>query len=95
LLAAGFRAVDFLTENVPEIGVLFDHDTSQPLIARNDDFTFDHCAGHQMVDAWQAAEAKARLEKERADVLAERIRLACGSRWVRLGRHLGIGPKFE
>jgi SAM-dependent methyltransferase len=95
LLAAGFRAVDFLTENVPESGVLFDHDTSQPLIARNHDFTFDHCAGHQMVDAWQAAEAKARQEKERADVLAERIRLASGSRWVRLGRKLGIGPKFE
>jgi hypothetical protein len=79
---------------VPECGVLFDHDTSQPLIARNLDFTFDHCAGHQMVDAWQAAEAKARQEKERSDVLAERIRLASGSRWVRLGRKLGIGPKF-
>jgi len=95
LLAAGFRAVDFLTENVPESGILFDRDTSQPLIARNQDFTFDHCAGHQMVDAWQTAEAKARQEKERADVLAERIRLASGSRWVRLGRKLGIGPKFE
>ena len=95
LLAAGFRAVDFLTENVPESGILFDYDTSQPLIARNQDFTFYHCAGHQMVDAWQTAEAKARQEKERADVLAERIRLASGSRWVRLGRKLGIGPKFE
>ena len=95
LLAAGFRAVDFLTENVPESGILLDYDTSQPLIARNQDFTFDHCAGHQMVDAWQTAEAKARQEKERADVLAERIRLASGSRWVRLGRKLGIGPKFE
>jgi len=47
------------------------------------------------VDAWQTAEAKARQEKERAGVLAERIRLASGSRWVRLGRKLGIGPKFE
>ena len=70
LLAAGFRTVDFLTENLPENGVLFDYDTSQPLIARNHDFVFDHCAGHQMVDAWQTAEAKARQEKERADVLA-------------------------
>ncbi len=95
LVGAGFRAVHFLTENVPESGILFDHDTSQPLIARNHDFTFDHCAGHQMVDAWQAAEAKARRERERAEVLAERIRLASGSRWVRLGRRLGIGPKFE
>ncbi len=95
LLAAGFRAVHFMTENVPENGILFDNDTSQPLIARNHDFIFDHCAGHQMVDAWQTAEAKARQEKERADVLAERIRLASSSRWVRLGRKLGIGPNFE
>jgi SAM-dependent methyltransferase len=95
LLGAGFRAVHFLTENVPDRGILFDHDTSQPLIARNHEFTFDHCAGHQMVDAWQAAEARARLEGERAEVLAGRIRLASGSRWVRLGRKLGIGPKFE
>ena len=95
LLAAGFRAVDFLTENVPASGILFDHDTSQPLIARNQDFTLDHWAGHQMVDAWQSSEAKARQEKERADVLAERIRLASGSRWVRLARKFGAGPKFE
>ncbi len=94
LLAAGFRAVDFLTENVPASGILFDHDTSQPLIARNQDFTFDHWAGHQIVDVWQAAEAKARSEEARADVLAERIRLASGSRWLRLGRKFGIGPRF-
>jgi hypothetical protein len=95
LLAAGFRAVDFLTENVSASGILFDHDTSQPLVARNGDFTFDHCAGHQMVDAWQVAEAAARQEKERAAQLAERIRLASGSRWLRLGRRLGVGPSFK
>jgi hypothetical protein len=48
-----------------------------------------------MVDAWQAAETRARLEQERARVLAEHIRLASGSRWLRLGRKLGFGPKFE
>ena len=95
LLAAGFRRGRFSDGERAGSGVLFDHDTSQPLIARNHEFTFDHCAGHQMVDAWQAAEARARQERERADVLAERIRLAAGSRWVRLGRSLGIGPKFE
>jgi SAM-dependent methyltransferase len=95
LLAAGFRAVDFLTENVPDIGILFDHDTSQPLIARNQDFTFNHRAGHEMVDAWQAAEARARLESERAATLAGRIRLASSSRWLRLGRKFGIGPNFD
>ena len=39
LLAAGFCDATFLTDNVPECGVLFDHDTSQPLIARNHEFT--------------------------------------------------------
>ena len=35
------------------------------------------------------------VEEERAGVLAERIRLASGSRWLRLGRKFGIGPRFE
>jgi hypothetical protein len=48
-----------------------------------------------LVDAWQAADTQARQEAERARALAERIRLASGSRWIRLGRKLGIGPKFE
>ena len=94
LLAAGFTSVEFLTANVEEAGVLFDHDTSQPLIARNAPFTFNHSAGHQMVEAWQKAEREAHREKERADLLQEQIRMAAGSRWVRLGRSLGIGPKF-
>jgi SAM-dependent methyltransferase len=95
LLGAGFGAVEFLTGNIPEIGVLFDHDTSQPLVARNREFTFDRCAGHELVDAWQAAEVRASQERERADVLAERIRLASTSRWLRLGQAFGIGPRFE
>jgi SAM-dependent methyltransferase len=95
LLAAGFREVEFLTGNVPELGILFDHDTSQPLIARNQEYTFGRWAGHQMTDAWQLAEASARVEKERADLLAAQIRLASGSRWIRLGRRLGIGPEFD
>jgi len=95
LLDAGFREVDFLTTDIPEIGVLFDHDTSQPLIARNREYTFDHCAGHQLVDAWQSAELRAREAAECADLLATRIRLAASSRWLRLGRSLGIGPRFE
>jgi hypothetical protein len=49
-------------------------------------FTCNICGG---------AEARARVEEERAGVLAERIRLASGSRWLRLGRTFGIGPRFE
>ncbi len=60
-------------------------------------FTCNICGAYNdlPLPAWQAAEAKARPERERADVLTERIRLASGSRWLRLGRQLGTGPKFE
>jgi hypothetical protein len=38
LLAAGFRDIALLTENVPQIGILFDCDVSQPLVARKEPF---------------------------------------------------------
>ena len=41
LSASGFRECEFLTDNLPEIGILFDHDVSQPLIARKDPFRHD------------------------------------------------------
>jgi hypothetical protein len=34
-------------------------------------------------------------ERERAGRLAAQMRLASRSRWLRLGRKLGLGPKFE
>jgi SAM-dependent methyltransferase len=94
LLAAGFRGANFLTTNVPENGILFDHDTSQPLIARKGDFVLDRCAQNQLVDALRAAQRQTRKERDRADLLAKRIRLACESRWLRFGRKLGAGPDF-
>ena len=50
LLAAGFREVHFLVENVLEIGILFDHDVSQPLIARKERFVLDAAARTQIID---------------------------------------------
>lgn len=95
LLAAGFTDLCFLTDNVPDIGVLFDHDVSQPLIARKAPFTMDANAQTQLIEAWHAAERSVDKERERADQLAEWIRLASNSRWLRLGRRLGLGPKHE
>lgn len=92
LLRAGFREVHLLTVNVPEIGVLFDHDVSQPLIARKAPFTLDSAARSQMVDAWRAAQAEARQERQRADA---QVRLASESRWLRLGRKFGVGPDLR
>jgi hypothetical protein len=88
LLAAGFREVDFLTENLPEIGVFFDQDVSQPLIARKEKFVMEAGARAQMIDVW-------RETQEDVDRLEKQIRMASESRWVRLGRKLGVGPKFD
>jgi SAM-dependent methyltransferase len=88
LAAAGFRAVHYLTENLPRIGILFDQQVSQPLIARKEPFVMDKSARSQMIDEWK------RGAEERVNTLAEQIRLASESRWLRLGRKLGVGPKF-
>jgi SAM-dependent methyltransferase len=87
LLAAGFREVHFLLDDVPEIGILFDRDVSQPLIARKEPFHLDAAAHSELLDNWIEARAHSRL-------LSERIRLASQSRWLRLGRKLGLGPRF-
>lgn len=92
LLAAGFREVHFLTENLPQLGILFDHDVSQPLIARKERFVWERSAASQMIDLWRAAQSEASQERERADRLETQMRIASQSRWLRLGKKLGLGP---
>jgi SAM-dependent methyltransferase len=81
LLRTGFREVDFLVDDIPAIGVLFDRYVSQPLVARNHPFVLDSLARSQLVDLWSTSEAK--------------VRMAARSRWLRLGRALGVGPDFK
>ena len=95
LISSGFREVFFLTGNLPPIGVLFDHDVSQPLIARKEPFAMDRCALSQLVEQWRAASELAEGRRGRADILASQVRMAEESRWLRLGRKLGVGPKFS
>lgn len=92
---AGFREVFFLTENLPAVGVLFDRDVSQPLIARKEPFVMDRRGQSQLAEEWGAANELARRQQERADSLAAQVRMAEESRWLRLGRKLGVGPKFK
>jgi SAM-dependent methyltransferase len=94
LLAAGFLEVHLLTDNLPRIGILFDQDVSQPLIARRQPFVMDKCVRSQLIDEWRALGLQVAHERERAQTLAAQIRLATESRWLRLGRKLGVGPKF-
>jgi SAM-dependent methyltransferase len=87
LLEAGFQEAHFLLDNVPEAGILFDSDVSQPVIARKERFQLSNTAQIELLTAWVA-------EREHSRLLADRIRMASESRWLRLGRRLGVGPKF-
>jgi hypothetical protein len=107
-LAAGFREVHFWNDNVPELGILFDADVSQPFLARKAAFVVDLGARTQLVEAWRASLREVQDERKLAALLAvqyererERttrlelqMRLASQSRWLRLGRRLGLGPKL-
>lgn len=88
LVQAGFRDAFFLLEDLPEAGILFDRDVSQPLIARKEPFRLSLPAERELLASWVHI-------RHRAYILSERIRMASESRWVRIGRKLGIGPDFE
>ena len=87
LMAAGFREVQFLLDDVPEAGILFDGDVSQALIARKEPFHLSAAAQSELLVNWIGAQTESRL-------LADRIGMASESRWLRLGRRLGVGPKL-
>ena len=91
LSGAGFRDCEFLTDNIPQIGILFDRDVSQPLIARKGPFVMTKAAAHQLAEQWLTGDR----ERQRADQLAAQIRLASRSKWLRLGRMFGLGPRFD
>src|ERR1035437_1192750 len=104
-----FTNVRFFNENVPECGILFDHDVSQPLIARKEQpFALTGAARAEIIDLWRGAEDRAWRDRQLAanaedlaretralnETLAARIRLASRSRWLRLGQAFGMGPKL-
>ena len=84
-----------MAENLPSIGVLFDHDVSQPLIARKEPFVLNRCAQTQLAEEWRVARERAGDQEQRAETLEAQVRMAEESRWLRLGRKLGVGPKFS
>ena len=88
LLSAGFLEVYLFSDNLPEKGILFDGDVSQPFVARKERFSLDREARADFVAEW-------RREKARAGLFESQISLANGSRWLRLGALLGVGPRFK
>jgi hypothetical protein len=83
LAQAGFCEVEFLDANVPGHGILFDHDTSQPLIARKGSFCLQKGARSEMVAAWRTA-------RDRAGILDRQARLAAVGA---AGQEAGRGPE--
>ena len=109
LLASRFTDVRFFNENVPEIGILFDRDVSQPLIAAKEQpFALTSAARAEIIGLWRSAEDRAWRDRQLAanaenlaretralnETLAARNRLASRSRWLRLGQAFGVGPKL-
>lgn len=93
LLTAGFTDARLFNENVPEIGILFDYDVSQPLIAaKQQPFALSGAARAEIIDLWRRAEDLAGETRVLHETLAAQVRLASRSRWLRLGRAFGLGP---
>jgi SAM-dependent methyltransferase len=109
LHGSGFTNVRFFNENVPEFGILFDYDVSQPLIAAKEQaFALTGAARTEIIELWRSAEDRASRERQLAasaeDLAREtravnetqgaQIGMASRSRWLRLGRALGVGPRL-
>ncbi len=81
LNTAGFKKLNFLTEAVPNFGILFQGSCSLPVVARKEDFVLDR-------------RTIAQLAKEYA-VLRSKLNAVAESRWIKLGNRLGLGPKLK
>jgi SAM-dependent methyltransferase len=107
LLASQFAEVRLFHQDVPELGILFDHDVSQPLVAaREMPFALTSAARVELIDLWRSAwetanqnrqlAAKAEDEANQAralsDTLTQKLHLSANSRWLKLGRLFGLGP---
>jgi len=102
LLGAGFREVHLLTADIPSHGILFDDDVSQPLLARKERFIMNRAAVGELIDERRAAQTEIdRLQQEAESLHSEshslraRMSMAAGSRWIKLGRKIGVGPDFS
>ena len=88
---AGFRGFEILTANVPEFGIIFDSDVSQPLLARKEPFVMTIAMAAELVQRWQeSVDQSARASEE----LERKTRVAAESKWLRLGRRFGLGPEL-
>ena len=101
LRKTGFREFEILTANVPEFGIIFDSEVSQPLLARKEPFLMTSAMTAELVQRWQdsrdqtAHAAEERDQNARALEDRERkVRVAADTKCLRLGRRFGLGPEI-
>ena len=92
LCEAGFQDLVFLEHDVPERGIVFDSDTSQPVLARKGRFSLGYPEIQGLLEAaWDARYEGHKLARELATA-RKQLADVTRSRWVKLGRRLGLGP---
>jgi SAM-dependent methyltransferase len=111
LRGVGFSAVDFQSESVERFGILLVGNWSRPLVARKDSYVFKpepvpEPAPEKAPEVPPAASPEpdaqmTHLHKEKANLerrvaaLESQLRMVSDSRWLKLGKRFGFGPKFR
>jgi len=95
LLASGFGEVRLWTDDLPSHGILFDHDVSQPLVARKQPYFMNKSAIRELIDRSRAPAMELDRLRDECDNLRAQMRMASESRWLKLGRKFGLGPEFS
>jgi SAM-dependent methyltransferase len=93
LQSVGFTEVDFLDSNsLSESGIVFDGPWSRPFVARKKKF----CPLPIPLETIGPENFRAVLtqHKGRLSALEIQLKAAARSRWLKLGRFLGLGPKI-
>ena len=110
LRGAGFSDVVLQMEPVERFGIVFDGPWSRPLVARKLPYPKISIPANDQIGSRDGRQAEpapgadsriAQLYKEKAE-LEERLetaelqlRMAAESRWLKLGRKMGLGPNLE
>lgn len=80
LLGSGFQELTFMSEDYPKFGIFLEKNCSLPLVARKEDFTLPTASTPLILESYH---------KE-----LQQLREVKKSRWVKLGRLVGLGPKL-
>jgi hypothetical protein len=105
LLSVGFSEVVFQDDAVEQFGILFQGKWGRPLVARKgkpsgeplgivDQVQESAAAQPVMQEATILQDEKDALRSQ-VQALETKLHAAANSRWLRLGRRLGLGPKLE